>query len=362
MPSKTCRKITYAIAIKEAIDQCMEKDSNVVIIGEGVPDPKAIFGTTSGLESKYGKSRVFDMPLSENGVTGICIGAAISGLRPVLVHQRIDFALLSLDQLINNAAKWYFMFNKTSSVPIVVRMIIGRGWGQGPQHSQGLQAIFAQIPGLKVVMPTTPFDAKGMLISAIEDNNPVLFIEHRWLHYIEDVVPEYIYRVDLDKARVIQEGSRLTIAAFSYLVIECLSVVKSIQKHIELDIEIIDMRSISHLDVDLVLNSVMKTGHLIVADCAGKFGSVAGELISSVVERGMAFLKAPPIRLGSLNYPAPTSHFLIDSYYVTPINILDAVYDVLNINRKNIKYIKIRESLSQKDYHDVPNKHYQGPF
>jgi pyruvate dehydrogenase E1 component beta subunit len=138
--------------------------------------------------------------------------------------------------------------------------------------------------------------------------------------------------------------------------------VRSIKKHIELDIEIIDMRSISHLDVDLVLKSVTKTGHLIIADCAGKYGSIAGELISSVAERGMVFLKAPPVRLGSLNYPAPTSHYLIDSYYVTPINILDAIYDILDISRNNEEYVKIKDSLNQKSHKDVPNTDYQGPF
>jgi pyruvate dehydrogenase E1 component beta subunit len=147
----------------------MAQDPRVIVIGEGVPDPKAMFGTTAGLRERFGGERVFDMPLSENGATGFCIGAALSGMRPVMVHQRIDFALLAMDQLVNNAAKWHYMFNGKASVPLVVRVIVGRGWGQGPQHSQSLQGLFAQIPGLRVVMPTTAHDAKGMLMAAIAD-------------------------------------------------------------------------------------------------------------------------------------------------------------------------------------------------
>jgi pyruvate/2-oxoglutarate/acetoin dehydrogenase E1 component len=211
------RELTYAQAIQEGLSQAMEADPRVIVIGEGVPDPKAIFATTAGLREKFGSQRVFDMPLSENGMTGICIGAALSGIRPVMVHQRIDFSLLAMDQLVNNAAKWHYMFDGLASVPLVVRVIIGRGWGQGPQHSQSLQALFAHIPGFKVVLPATPYDAKGMLISAIEDNNPVIFIEHRWLHNIRDVVPTPGYRAPLEKARVVHAGDKITVAAFSYM-------------------------------------------------------------------------------------------------------------------------------------------------
>ena len=172
------RLITFVEAIKEAIDQSMQKDGNVIVFGLGVDDPKAIFGTTEGLQKKYGRNRVFDVPTSENAMTGVGIGAAIDGKRPLMVHQRLDFFLLAMDQLVNSAAKWYFMFGKQQSVPITIRLIMGRGWGQGPTHSQNLQAWFAHIPGLKVVMPATAADGKGLLISSIKDNNPVIFMEH----------------------------------------------------------------------------------------------------------------------------------------------------------------------------------------
>jgi len=244
MSVRRAKEITFSEAILEGLDQAMERDRRVVLVGEGVPDPKAIFGTTSGLRQKYGNRRIFDMPLSENGMTGICIGAALSGMRPVMVHQRIDFALLAMDQLVNNAAKWHYMFDGKVSVPLVVRMIIGRGWGQGPQHSQSLHAMFAQVPGLKVVMPTTACDAKGMLIAAIEDENPVLFIEHRWLHHIKDTVPEDYYRVSLDHAGVLREGSDLTVAAFSYMTVEALIAAKLLMTFMGISLEVLDMRSV----------------------------------------------------------------------------------------------------------------------
>ena len=216
------RELKFFQAINEAIDLCMAKDPAVYIMGLGVPDPKGVFGSTLGLQGKYGSTRVMDMPTSENGMTGVAIGSALVGMRPIMTHQRIDFALLAMEQIVNQAAKWHYMFGGRMSVPLVIRMIIGRGWGQGSQHSQSLQSWFAHIPGLKVVMPTTPYDAKGLLISSIEDNNPVVFIEHRWLYNISGHVPEGVYRVPLGQARVIKKGNDLTIVATSYMTLEAL--------------------------------------------------------------------------------------------------------------------------------------------
>ena len=170
------RLLKYSEAIKEAINLCMGEDHNVYIIGLGLTDVKGIFGTTIGLLEKYGPDRVMDMPVSENAVTGILIGSCIIGMRPIMTHQRIDFALLAMDQVVNEAAKFHYMFSGKIKVPMVIRMIIGRGWGQGPQHSQSLQSLFAHIPGLKVIMPATPFDAKGLLISSIRDIKTTLQI------------------------------------------------------------------------------------------------------------------------------------------------------------------------------------------
>jgi len=362
MPEAGIRRITFGEAVREGLDQSMARDERVILIGEGVPDPKAIFGTTAGLREKYGNRRVFDMPLAENGLTGACIGAALCGLRPVMVHQRIDFALLAMDQLVNNAAKWHYMFDGKASVPLVVRMIVGRGWGQGPQHSQSLQAMFAQIPGLKVVMPATARDAKGMLIAAIEDDNPVLFIEHRWLHSIPDDVPEDMYRVDLDRARLLHQGGDVTIAAFSYMAIEALTAAKALLEAMDVSAEVLDMRCVNPLDSDSVIESVRKTGRLIVADTAMRSGSVGGELLSQVVEQAFTLLKSRPVRLASPDHPLPTSHFMNEGYYPSARTIADEVLKLLGRMEQSAGYERLCRLTLRSGPSDTPNREFRGPF
>jgi pyruvate/2-oxoglutarate/acetoin dehydrogenase E1 component len=361
MPDSGRRDIPFAQAIREGLDQAMEQDPRVIVIGEGVPDPKAIFNTTAGLRAKYGALRVFDMPLSENGVTGICIGAALSGLRPVMVHQRIDFALLAMDQLVNNAAKWHYMFDGKASVPMVVRMIVGRGWGQGPQHSQSLQAMFAQVPGLKVVMPTTAFDAKGMLIAAIEDDNPVLFVEHRWLHNVTDSVPSEVYRVPLDRARILHKGGDVTIVAFSHMAVESLLAARALSK-LSLGVEVIDMRSVRPLDIETVAASVRRTGRLLVADTAYKTGGIAAELVSQIVELEFKSLKVAPKRVASPDHPVPTSHFMAEGYYPDSMTIAHAVLELFEIKPEPNDYLFLQEALHRSGPLDIPNKNFCGPF
>ena len=356
------RETTYIEAIREALDQSMAQDNQVIVIGEGVPDPKNIFNSTKGLQEKFGNQRVFDMPLSENGMTGICIGAAIRGFRPILIHQRVDFALLSLDQIINNAAKWHYMFNGKASVPMVIRMIVGRGWGQGPQHSQSYQAMFAQIPGLKVVMPATAYDAKGMLIAAIKDNNPVIFLEHRWVHHIMDVVPENFYEVELGKARIIKKGSDITIAAFSYMVFEALIAAKALEKFLGISVEIIDMRSARPLDIVTVVSSIKKTKHLIVTDTAYAFGSIASELIASVIYECFDSLKKAPLKICSPDFPTPSSPGMTKDYYPSPRTILEAVIKMRDVNIERSKLETLIASVERKDLHDIPNRDFKGPF
>jgi pyruvate dehydrogenase E1 component beta subunit len=352
------RIITQAEAIREALEQAMAEDERVILIGEGVPDPKGIFGTTAGLQEKFGGERVFDMPLSENGMTGICIGAAISGLRPVMVHQRIDFALLAMDQLLNNAAKWRYMFAGQMSVPLVIRVIVGRGWGQGPQHAQSLQALFAHVPGLKVVMPTSGHDAKGMLIAAIRDDNPVLFIEHRWLHGIADAVPTESYAVALDSAALRRPGRDATVVAFSYMVVECLLAAR-VLADFGIELEVIDARSVRPLDMTTILDSVARTGALVVADTAWKTGGIAGEVVAGVTERAFGALRHAPLRVALPDLPAPTSPHLTRDYYPDALSIARAIAAHLN---RPVPDDELMMRLVRNTPHDVPQREFCGPF
>lgn len=362
MTKSNARKLNYSEAIREALEQCMEQDDKVIIIGEGVPDPKAIFGTTNGLHERFGSRRVFDMPLAENGMTGVCIGAAMTGMRPVLVHQRIDFSLLAMDQIVNNAAKWHYMFDGKANVPLVVRMIIGRGWGQGPQHSQSLQGLYAQIPGLKVVMPTTAHDAKGMLVSAIEDNNPVIFIEHRWLQHIEDDVSTDLYRVSLHKARKIHSGDQVTIAAFSFMVMEALKAAKVLKSEIGIEVEVLDMRSIRPLDTESVVESVQRTGRLIVVDTAFDSGSVSGDLVARITQQAFSSLQAAPVRIAPPEFPVPTSPYMTEEWYPGAGEIIQRVLDMLGIDATAGEVEKIDQQLETSKPHDTPSNDFVGPF
>jgi acetoin:2,6-dichlorophenolindophenol oxidoreductase subunit beta len=355
---KKIRKLSYSEAIREGIDQAMSENQDLIIIGEGVPDPKSIFETTKGLQEKYGKSRVFDMPLSENGVTGICIGAALNGTLVLMIHQRIDFVMLAMDQIVNNAAKWHYMFNGQSSVPIVIRVIVGRGWGQGPQHSQNLQALFAHIPGLKVVTPATAKDAKGMMVAALKDKNPVIFIEHRWLHHIEDTVPKEMYLSELSMAQILRHGSDVTIVANSLMTIESMKAAEALSE-VGVEVEIVDLRSVKPIDLDTILKSVSKTKNLIVVDSAWKTGSISGEIISLVVEQGFDLLENAPLRVTSPDHVVPTSHYLADEYYQDAKQI---ALQVLGYFDQQDGVDMINKRFKVNGPKDVPNREFHGPF
>ncbi len=355
------RQLSYSAAILEATDQAMEKDPTIFITGLGVPDPKGIFGTTSGLEQKYGTERVFDMPTSENGMTGVAIGAAIAGMRPLMTHQRVDFFILALDQLINNAAKFHYMFGNQLTVPIVIRLIIGRGWGQGPQHSQSLQSIFAHIPGLKVVMPSTPYDAKGLLAAALEDNNPVIYLEHRWLHSVFGEVPQESYKVPIGKAKVMKEGTDVTLVCCSHMALEAYRAVPWLEEE-GVSVELIDVRSLKPLDEETILNSVRKTGRLAVADPDWKFAGFAAEILASVSENALFSLKAPPVRICYPDRFVPTSWALSNHFYPTAKTI---AMEILKMMGKPVKAKSILEEILRESAQlplDVPNKQFNGPF
>jgi pyruvate dehydrogenase E1 component beta subunit len=350
------RKITFASAINEAMHQAMEQDENVITYGLGVDDPKAIFGTTQGLQERFGVDRVFDMPTSENAMTGVAIGAALQGVRPVMVHQRLDFFLLAMDQLVNAAAKWHFMFGGQASVPITIRLILGRGWGQGPTHSQNLQAWFAHIPGLKVVMPASAEDAKGLLLASIFDENPVLFLEHRWLHNLSGTVPEEPYEIPIGKARIVRQGASVTIVAMSYMVIEAIHAAEHLSQQ-GIDCEILDLRTISPLDWNAVFTSVRKTGHLLVLDTGHTTGSVAGEVVARAASECWTYLKAPPRRLAMPDFPEATSPALTEHYHPRAEHIAELVSKMLGRMFDSSSILLERNCPP-----DVPGNWFSGPF
>ncbi len=351
------RELNYAQAVLEATDQCMTEDPAVYIMGLGVTDPKGIFGTTLGLKDKHGEKRVLDMPVSENGMTGIAIGSALIGLRPIMTHQRMDFMLLSIDQIINNAAKWHYMFGGKMNVPLVIRLLIGRGWGQGPQHSQSFQAMFAHVPGLKVVMPTTPYDAKGLLISAIRDNNPVIYIEHRWLHGIFGPVPEESFEVPIGVAKIVRQGDDVTIVSLSYMTLEAMKAAEILERE-GIHAEIIDLRSLKPLDKDTIFTSVKKTGRLIVVDASCKTMGFPSEIITLVTENLFDSLKSAPKRVSLPDVPTPTSPALAADYYPRAIHIINAVRNLLGLGETTEENLSIKQDLPL----DVPDQTFKGPF
>ncbi len=350
------RVISFVEALREATDQLLSSDRSIYVIGEGVPDPKAIFGSTSRLKQDH-PDRVFDMPISENGLTGVVIGSSLNGMKPILVHQRMDFTLYALDQIINNAAKWYSMFGGQKSVPIVVRMIIGRGWGQGNQHSQNLEALYAHIPGLKVVVPSSAYAAKGLLISAVEDTNPVIFIEHRWLHNTTSDVPQEIYRVPIGMARVVQPGTDLTIVSWSYMTLEVMKAREFLEAQ-GISVEVLDMQSLRPMDWPAILESVRKTGRLLVANDAWKSGSLAGEVIARVCEDESVTLKTRPHRITYPDFPSPSTPGLAKFYYNGPLEIVRAVGQLMG---RSLDLSSVIEYQSRR-VHDVPDQNFKGPF
>jgi len=346
--------ITYAQAINEALDIALATDPSVYLIGLGVPDPRGVFGTTLNLQEKHGAERVLDMPTSENGMTGIAIGSAIVGKRPILTHQRLDFAMLTIEQLVNQAANWNYMFGGQTNVPLVIRVMVGRGWGQGPQHSQNIQSWFAHVPGLKVVMPTTPHDAKGLLLASIRDNNPVIFIEHRWLHNITGEVPEKDYQVPLGKARVVEMGADITLVSTGYMTLECIRAREYLLEH-GVEAEIIDVRSLSPFDRETVFESVKKTGRIITINGDWKSWGYGSEVIAQVSEELFSCLKCPPRRISLPDLPTPTSHALAQHYYPRAGSIAQLAGEMLG---KQIEVVDDKSSTQL----DVPDKSFVGPF
>lgn len=310
------RELTYAKAINEALGQAMELCDDVIVLGQLADTKAGIFGTTTGLVDKFGANRVHDFPVSESMMTSAGVGAALEGMRPVLVHQRHDFMMYALDPIVNWLSLWRFKSNGTSSLPVTIRTVVGRGWGQGPQHSKSLHAWFAHLPGLRVAMPATAFDAKGLLLESIFGENPTIILEHRSLFSMTDDVPEIPYRVRFGQATIRRVGSDMTLVAIGAMVPMALRVATQLEAE-SIDVEVIDLRTVSPLDTETILSSVSKTRRLAVADPGWQSTGVAGEVIALVCERLGRELIVNPVRICLPDSHTPMSATLEAQYYPT---------------------------------------------
>lgn len=328
MCSQKVRKLAYSLAINEAFHQTMERDSSVMLIGQGVKSPWYVGNTANGLLDRFGEDRVIDTPVSENAMTGAAVGAAIVGMRPIVVHPRCDFMMYGLDPIINEAANWRYMSGGCSHAPVVFWGVINRGGEQAAQHSQAVHAFFAHTPGLKVVMPATPYDAKGLMIAAIQDDDPVVFIDDRWLYGIQGDVPKEFYSVPLGKGVVHRQGKDVTIVAISYLVQEALTAAEELEKS-GISVEVVDPRTIKPLDRQLLVVSAQKTGRVIVADPGWLGFGVAAEISAMIAEESLSSLKAPVKRVGLPNVPAPAARTLEAVYYPKAPQLIEAVLSVV---------------------------------
>jgi len=346
------RKITYCEALNEALCQEMTRDPSVFVYGIGVPDHKRIFGSTAGLVERFGADRCFDTPLSEDGMTGFGLGAAINGLRPVHIHIRVDFLLLAMNQLANMVSCYMYHSGGKLKVPLVIRAVIGRGWGQGCQHSKSMYSVFAHIPGLKVVLPTTARDAKGLLIAAIRDDSPVLVIEHRWLYWQEGEVPEEPFTEPIGVANILRKGRDLTVVATSWMNVEALKASGVLDRKHGVSVEIVDPRAISPLDDELIARSVRKTGHCIVADNDWLNCGFSAEIAARVSEKCHESLKQPVQRLGFAFTPCPTARHLENEFYPNAASIVRTAERMLRLDAAD---------LSDEEFYSH-EKRFKGPF
>ena len=320
LPASEGRLLTYVDALREAIAQEMRLDPRVFLFGLDVDDHKAIQGSTRGLLEEFGADRVFGTPLSEDAMTGVAVGAAMAGMRPIHVHIRMDFLLLCMNQLVNIAAKSRYMYDGQVSVPMVVRSMIGKSWGQGAQHSQGLHAMFMHVPGLKVVAPSNAYDAKGCMITAIRDDNPVIFVEHRLLYHTEAFVPTQPYQVTFGNGRLCTQGEDITIVGISNMLMECLRA-HELLADIGIYPEVIDPISLTPLDIATIAKSAQRTGRLLVVDNAWTNCGASAEIVARVVEAGRDGTAIQARRMGYAPTSCPTTPVLEHEFYPDPAKI-----------------------------------------
>lgn len=343
---------TYCQAINQALREEMRRDEDVFVYGIDVADHKRTFNSHAGLVEEFGTERCFSTPLSEDAMTGFGLGAAINGLRPVHVHMRVDFFLLCMNQLANMVASQRYATGGRLGAPMVIRAIIGRGWGQSFQHSKTLQSWFAHLPGIKVVMPSTPRDAKGMLAAAIRDDNPVVVIEHRWLYDAVGEVPEGDFQTPLEGARILRDGNDLTFLATSWMNVEAMQAAEILQRLHGVSAEVIDARSITNFDADTVCQSAARTGRLLVADNDWVYCGFSAEAATQVYDRLHGQLKGPIRRIGLEATHCPCTRPLENVFYQNAVQIIRSVERDLDLPKAD---------LSGEQFFSYEHK-FRGPF
>jgi pyruvate/2-oxoglutarate/acetoin dehydrogenase E1 component len=321
-------KLKYREALRAALQEEMERDESVFILGEGIGARGGSYKVTEGLMAQFGAGRVIDTPLSEAGFVGLGVGAAIAGQRPVVEMLFIDFLLLAMDQVINQAAKYRFMSGGEGRVPLVIRTQGGAGNSLAGQHSQSLEALYYHIPGLKVVMPSTPRDAKGLLIAAIRDDDPVIFIEHKLLYMTDGEVPDEPYEIPLGQAEIKRPGTDVTLVTWSHMVLKSLQAAEELAAD-GISTEVIDLRSLVPMDVACILESVRRTGHLVIAHEAIKRGGVGGDIAAIVAEQAFDSLRAPIVRVAGINTVIPFNLALEKSAVPQVADIVAGVREVI---------------------------------
>lgn len=342
--------MSFRRALNLALEKEMEADPSVFVFGLDVPDHKRIFGSTTGLVERFGRERCFGTPLSEDAMTGVALGAAISGLRPVHVHIRVDFMLLAMNQITNMVSNLRYMSGGRLRIPLVIRAIIGRGWGQAAQHSKSLHGIFAHFPGLKVVLPTTPQDAYSLLRSAIRDDNPVIVLEHRWLYDVTgDVDEEQIIPLGVPAIR--RPGNALTVVCTSWMNVEALKAAEVLAKR-GVELEVIDVRTVSPLDTLIIEESVRKTRRCLVADYDWSFCGFGAEVAARISQACFEDLQAPVERLGFAHVPCPTTRPLENLFYPSAVSIIRTAERLLELDETN---------LSEESFYSYEHN-FKGPF
>lgn len=321
------RILTYREAIKEALSQALEVDKNVIVLGEGVDTAGYIYGTTAGASERFGRERIIEMPVSESSAAGMALGAAIAGMRPVVVHMRNDFLLVAMDQIINHISHWQGIFG--GDLPILIRAVVARGWGSGAQHSQSFQRLFSGFDGLDVVMPYTPYDAKGMFLSAISGRKPVIFLEHRWLYGDQGYVPEEPYFTDLHKALIKKPGNDVTVIGMSLTNRDISNADISLMR-LGIHMEWIDLRSIYPLDMDCIYTSVRKTGRLAIVENGTVHNGIGAEITAQICERCFEYLKKPVQRIGWKTSTIPAGQALEEKAYPDSEEIINGIRQLMS--------------------------------